>query len=218
MQDASAKIAGAVDEHLRLAEKLVDKSFIGELNRATRVILNALAKGYKLLIFGNGGSAAEAQHFAAELVGRFTVERKALPAVALTTDTSFLTAQANDSGYATIFSRQIEALAEPGDIAFGMTTSDFSGEHSQNIRNAFLAARSRGIKTVGLFSVKTKKLLKLVDFPIIVPHTSTPRIQEIHLFVIHAIAEMIDQYYVKAGRTHGKSFPRRKGKSLLLHR
>jgi len=218
MHDASAKITRAVDERRRLAEKLADGNFIGELNRAAHVVLTALAKGRKLLIFGNGGSAAEAQHFAAELVGRFTVERQALPAIALTADTSFLTAQANDSGYATIFSRQIEALAEPGDIAFGMTTSDFSDEHSRNIRDAFLAARSRGVKTVGLFSAKTKKLLKLVDFPIIVPHTSTPRIQEVHLFIIHAIAEVIDQHYVDARRTQNKSSPRRKRKSSPLRR
>lgn len=184
-----------IEGYRALAASLTAGSLPSRIGRAATAIIAALKKGRKLLIFGNGGSAAEAQHLAAELVGRFSRARRALPAIALTTDSSILTAQANDIGYPTVFSRQIEALACAGDVVLGMTTSDSSANHSLNILEGFREARRKKAKTVGLFSAKTKKLLKEVDYPIIVPHTETPRIQEVHLLVIHILCLLIDMRF-----------------------
>lgn len=165
------------------------------IRRAATKIIRSIKNGNKVLIFGNGGSAAEAQHFAAELVGRFEAERRALPALALTTDTSILTAQSNDYSFASIFSRQIQALARRGDIVIGMTTSDANDEHSANIREAFIAAKKSGAFRIGLFSVKTKQLLKLVDLAICIPETNTALIQEAHLAVIHIISKTVEDAF-----------------------
>ena len=171
-----------------------DKDFFEEIQRASVLLNESFKKGGKLLIFGNGGSAAEAQHFAAELIGRFEKKRMAIPAIALTTDTSIITAQANDESFSTIFSRQIEALGNEGDIALGMTTSDAGGDdrHSENIRLAFETARNKNLKTIGLFSEKTKNLLELVDVPLIVKNNQTALIQEIHLSIIHLLCRLIE--------------------------
>ena len=130
---------------------------------AGEILSEAIKRGGKILIFGNGGSAAEAQHFAAELVCMFEKRRKAIPAIALTTDSSILTAQSNDFGFPSVFARQIEALACQGDVAIGFTTSDVgdleNDHHSWNIRNAFEAAMVKGAKNIGFFSAKTKHLL-----------------------------------------------------------
>jgi D-sedoheptulose 7-phosphate isomerase len=160
---------------------------------ATALIVKALKSGGQVLVFGNGGSAAEAQHFAAELVGRFKRDRRALPAIALTTDTSILTAQANDAGYETVFARQIEALARTGDVVIGMTTSDVRAGHSANILMGFVAARTAGCATIGLFSEKTDTLLSQVDVPLIVPDTDTSVIQEVHLAILHIISGIVEE-------------------------
>lgn len=164
-----------------------------QIARAAAVIVDALQAGKKVLVFGNGGSAAEAQHFVAELVGRFEKDRRAFAAIALTTDTSILTAQANDAGYETIFSRQIEALAERGDIVVVLTTSDVYADHSENIRRGLVAAKETGCTTVGLFSERTHQLLPLTDVQIIVPHRNTALIQEMHLAIIHIIAGFVEE-------------------------
>ncbi len=181
-----------------LYSKIKDDSiFVQSIISAGDLINKALLSGGKVLIFGNGGSAAEAQHFAAELVGRFEKNRKALPAIALTTDTSIITAQANDDSFASIFSRQIEALGNEGDVVVGMTTSDFSPKdlHSANILNGFKAAREKNLKSIGLFSMKTKELLNYVDLPVVVPHTNTALIQEVHLAGIHLLCRLIEKKY-----------------------
>jgi D-sedoheptulose 7-phosphate isomerase len=170
-------------------EYLLDEDIV----RAAERIVQAISAGGKMLVFGNGGSAAEAQHFAAELVGRFEKDRRALPAIALTTDASIITAQANDSGYATIFSRQIEALAKPGDVVIGMTTSDVHESHSENIREGFRAAQNAGCTTIGFFSKKTVELLELVDVALVVPDDNTARIQEVHLAIIHIISRIVEE-------------------------
>jgi len=159
-------------------------------------IIGAYKKGNKVLVFGNGGSAAEAQHFAAELVCQFEKKRKALPAIALTTDTSIITAEANDYGFEIIFARQIEALGNAGDIAIGLTTSDaIKGDpHSADILEGFKKAREKGLISIGLFSSKTKNLLEYVDKAIVVPHTNTAIIQEAHLAAIHLICKIIEEH------------------------
>jgi D-sedoheptulose 7-phosphate isomerase len=158
----------------------------------------ALAAGHKLLIFGNGGSAADAQHLATELVVRFSgdFEREALPAIALTTDTSLLTACSNDYGYDRIFARQVEAFGRPGDVALGISTSG----NSKNVIAAFETARARELTTV-LFAGETGgKLLALSDHSVCVPSTVTSHIQESHLATLHLLCEIIErQNYGKGG-------------------
>lgn len=147
-----------------------------------------LSADNKILIMGNGGSAADAQHFAAELVGRFLLERRPLPAIALTTDTSLLTAVGNDYGFDDIFLRQILALAVPGDVVVGISTSG----NSKNVIRALTAASNRGCKTVGLLGGDGGEILSLVDMPLVVPVAETPRIQEVHGLIIHSLCELIE--------------------------
>ena len=145
--------------------------------------------GGKLLIFGNGGSAADAQHLATELVGRFTRERVALPAIALTTDTSILTAVANDYGFDRVFARQIEALGRPGDVAFGISTSG----QSPSVLKALDAAGARGLTTVALTGHDGGPIGATAQIHINVPAASTPRVQEVHGTLIHAICELVER-------------------------
>ncbi len=171
-----------------------NKEFIKSFWVARDLLLKTIDADKKILIFGNGGSAAEAQHFAAELVCQFEKKRRALAAIALTTDSSILTAQSNDFGFESIFSRQIEALCRPGDVVIGLTTSDaYEDGHSRNIFNAFEMATAKGAKTIGLFSVKTKNLLNLVDVAILVPSENTALIQEAHLAIIHVLCGEIEK-------------------------
>jgi D-sedoheptulose 7-phosphate isomerase len=148
----------------------------------------AFDSGRQALIFGNGGSAADAQHFACELVGRFLRTRRALPAVALTTDTSTLTAIANDYGFERIFVRQIEALGRSGDVAVGISTSG----SSPNVVAGLQFARSRGLKTVAFTGGARGPVDHAADVVVKVPHDSTPRIQEVHRTLIHAVCELIE--------------------------
>src|SRR3989338_692362 len=162
--------------------------------KASCILLEAINADKKILIFGNGGSAAEAQHFAAELVCQFEKKRRALPAIALTTDSSILTAQSNDFGFDSVFSRQIEALCRPGDVVVGLTTSDvYDNGHSRNIFEAFEMAKKMGAKRIGLFSTKTKKLINSVDVALLVPVENTALIQEVHLTVIHILCGEIEK-------------------------
>ena len=156
--------------------------------------INALNNGGKVLLMGNGGSAADAQHIAAELVGRYLCERKGLPAIALTTDTSILTAVGNDYGYDTVFSRQVDALALPQDVVVGYSTSG----NSHNVCAAMKAAANIGCDTVALTGESGGKLLDLVGHCICVPSSSTPRIQEAHAFIGHMLCAMVDATFVSA--------------------
>lgn len=157
--------------------------------RAGELLASALRKGAKLLIFGNGGSAADAQHFSAELVNRFRIDRRGLPAIALTTDSSTLTSIANDSDFASVFSRQIEALGSQGDVAVGISTSG----SSPNVLKGIEAARASGLATLGLAGRDGGKLQPLVDLCLTVPHRETSRIQEVHGLLIHLFCEMIEE-------------------------
>ena len=150
---------------------------------------SALAAGGKVLVAGNGGSAADAQHFAAELVGRFQRNRAALGCIALTTDTSSLTAISNDCGFEMVFSRQIEALARPGDVFVGISTSG----NSANIIAAVNEARAQGIATIALLGRDGGKLEALADMAVVVPHQVTARIQEAHIFILHHWADVLER-------------------------
>jgi D-sedoheptulose 7-phosphate isomerase len=160
------------------------------LERAIGLVGDALAAGKKVLLFGNGGSAADAQHIAAELVGRFLADRRALPAIALTTDTSALTAIANDFGYDAVFARQIEALGADGDVAFAISTSG----KSPSVLRAVEACRAREIATIGLTGGTGGALAGAVDVSLRVSDsTLSPRIQETHILIGHVICEMVDR-------------------------
>jgi len=186
-----------LQESAQVKERMIlDEDLIQAVARSVKLICAALQQNKKLLIFGNGGSAADAQHFAAELVNRFKIDRRPLPALSLVTDTSLLSSIANDSGYEYVFSKQIEALGEKGDIAFGITTSDIAAEkegHSANIAHALIAARKKGLVTIGLVSEKSKNILSLLDVALQVPSSNTPRIQEAHITVIHVICEIVEK-------------------------
>lgn len=157
--------------------------------RAGRLMAVALERGNKIMGCGNGGSAADAQHFAAELVGRFDIERRAYAAIALTTDTSILTAISNDYAFENIFVRQLEGLAKPGDVLLGISTSG----NSVNLMKAFEQAKKHDITTVGLLGRGGGRLKDLSDIAVVISSKYTPRIQEAHVFVLHFWTTFIEQ-------------------------
>ena len=159
------------------------------LEEANRMIGFSLDAGGKLLIAGNGGSAADAQHLAAEIVGRFRKERKGMPAVALTTDTSVLTAVGNDYGFEAVFARQVEALGKKGDVFLGITTSG----NSANIISALKSASASGMRTITLTGGDGGAAAKASDLALIFPSVETPRIQEYHAVVIHIMASLLEE-------------------------
>lgn len=178
----------SADLILKLADELVEP-----IIDAAEIITEALRRGNKLLLFGNGGSAADSQHIAAEFVNRFMIERPPLPAIALTTDSSVITSIGNDYGFSEIFVKQIKALGNRGDVAIAISTSGAS----QNILKGVRAAKRMDIVTVGLTSVKGKKLIDLVDLPLVIPSEYTPRIQEAHIVVGHILCDMTDMMLFK---------------------
>jgi D-sedoheptulose 7-phosphate isomerase len=177
-------------EHLAVFEDL-RRICLPEMRKCADAIVSSLKTGGKILIFGNGGSAADAQHIAAELVGRYEKERRSLPAIALTTDTSALTAIANDYSYDSIFARQIEGLATPGDVVIGISTSG----NSPNVIAGIMKARERGCVTIGLTGSTGKKLAGVCDLSVLVPSNRTARIQEAHIFIGHYLCSMVDQEF-----------------------
>jgi D-sedoheptulose 7-phosphate isomerase len=169
---------------------LEDEELISNILKAVNIVVSSLRAGKKLLIAGNGGSAADSQHIAAELIGRLNIkERNPIPAIALTTDTSVLTAISNDFGYEFVFEKQIQALANPGDVFLVISTSG----NSINLVNAVNKAKSLGIISIGLLGKDGGTLKDLVDIPIIVKHNNTQRIQESHLLIEHIICELVEQ-------------------------
>jgi len=176
-------------ECLSLLDRIINEGpVIEQTAKTAEVILDALRSRKKVLFFGNGGSAADAQHLAAELVSRFKKERPGIPAIALTTDTSILTAISNDYDFSVIFRRQIEALGNPGDIAFGISTSG----NSKNVTEAFRFARERGIVTIGLLGKDGGENKKFADHCIIIQDDNTPRIQEMQILIGHIICDLIE--------------------------
>jgi D-sedoheptulose 7-phosphate isomerase len=176
-----------LNEHLITLDATM-KSIGSALEVAANICIDSLKQGGKILIFGNGGSAADAQHIAAELVGRYKLERKGLSAIALSTDTSSLTAIANDYGYEHVFDRQIEALANPEDVAVGISTSG----NSDNVINALKLAKNIGCKSIGLSGKSGGNMNKLCDVNLIIPAVDTARIQEMHILLGHIICHLIE--------------------------
>ena len=182
------KIKKIIKESMEVKESLLKAEAVN-IEKAAKVMIGSLKSGGKLLIFGNGGSAADSQHMAAELVGRFKKERRPLGAIALTTNTSTLTAIANDYGYESVFSRQIEALGKSGDIAFGISTSG----NSKNVIEALKKAKNMGLSTIGLTGRGGGKMKSECGILIAVPSGDTPRVQESHLVVCHIICELVEE-------------------------
>ncbi|GAC1309067.1 MAG: D-sedoheptulose 7-phosphate isomerase [Mucilaginibacter sp.] len=177
-------------DHQQLLQKVVD-TLTADIETACEMIISVIKSGNKVLIAGNGGSAADAQHIAAELTGRFVKNRKGLPGIALTTDTSALTSIANDYGYEHVFSRQVEALAHPGDLFIGISTSG----NSQGILNAFDAAKKAGCKTLGLSGRDGGKMNGLCELNIAIPSDVTARIQEMHILIGHILCKAVDDLF-----------------------
>ena len=153
------------------------------------LLVETFTQGGKLLVMGNGGSAADAQHFVAEIVGRFKMERRALPAIALSTDTSILTAIGNDYGFDKVFPRQVEALAVAGDLVVGISTSG----NSPNVQQALELAREKGCRTVALLGKDGGSIRLCCDLALVVPSDDTPRIQEGHITIIHIVCDLLEK-------------------------
>jgi len=158
---------------------------------AVKIVTSALKRKRKVILFGNGGSAADSQHIAAEFIGRFQKERRSLPAIALTTDSSILTALSNDYGYDVVFARQIEGLGQRGDIAIGISTSG----KSKNVIEGIKKAKRKGLKTISLTGCGGGELAKATDISLIVPSKKTARIQESHICMAHAICELVEKQF-----------------------
>ncbi len=181
-----------IRSHLKAHQDVVqaiEERLSASIFRAAEMISEALQGGKKLLLMGNGGSAADAQHFAAEIVGRFRMERRGLPALALSTDTSILTAIGNDYGFEAVFRRQVEALAAEGDVVVGISTSGTS----QNVFSALSLARQMGCRTLGLLGRDGGTIREIVDIDLTVPSKDTPRIQEGHIMMIHIICDLVEK-------------------------
>lgn len=186
--DHKAYFKDMLEEHNNLFSRVSD--IASNIITAGELLIDTIKKKNKILICGNGGSASDSQHFAAELIGRFEKDRKAMPAVALTTDTSILTALGNDYGYDSIFARQVEGLANSGDTVVGISTSG----NSKNVIYAIESAKKFGVRTVGLLGRDGGKLSSIVDLPVIVNHPVTARIQEVHIFILHFWSGILENY------------------------
>jgi D-sedoheptulose 7-phosphate isomerase len=187
-RDRSASIIAKIEENIAIEQLLLrDSRYLGTLSALALAMSCALRAGNKVLVFGNGGSAAQAQHIAAELAGRLQKERPSLSALALTANVSLLTALGNDYGFEQIFARQVAGLGAPGDVALGISTSG----NSQNVIEALNVAREKGLVTAG-FTGRGGKLTALVDHCVCIPADCTPRIQEAHLLTGHILCEILD--------------------------
>ncbi len=191
MQTAQEIINNEFKLHLETIQ-VVMETMAGDLEKASALAVETLKRGNKVLLCGNGGSAADAQHIAAELTGRYKTERRGLPGIALTTDTSALTAIGNDYGYDRIFDRQVEALANKGDLLIGISTSG----NSANVIAALSLAKSLGCATLGFSGRDGGEMTEVCDVNLIVPSENTPRIQEMHILFGHTICHIIDEAFL----------------------
>jgi D-sedoheptulose 7-phosphate isomerase len=180
-----------ISESIKVKNLLLNK--IEVMKDITEVIYSSLKNGKKIIIAGNGGSAADSQHFAAELIGRYKLERRSLPAIALNTDTSILTAIGNDYGFEEIYRRQIESLGEEGDIFVSISTSG----NSENLVRAIKEANNKKMKTISLLGKGGGVMKDISNYSLIVPSDNIPRIQETHIFIIHTICEIIEKKLFK---------------------
>jgi D-sedoheptulose 7-phosphate isomerase len=189
-EEFEIRASKSIEASIAVKQRLLHSSeAVAMIAKVSDVLVGAAEQGNKVMLFGNGGSASDAQHIAAEFVGRFAFDRPALPALALSVNTSCLTAIGNDYGFDQVFSRQIEALGRPGDIAFGISTSG----NSQNVLSGVAAAHKMGLHTIGLTGQAGGKLKNAVDFCICAPSNETPRIQECHILIGHIIAELVEE-------------------------
>ena len=187
MPTAANDFSDVIQEHQQVFNQLA--GYTPLITAASKLIISTLISGHKILLCGNGGSAADCQHFAAELVIRYHKNRRAYPAIALTTDTSILTAHPNDFSFDSLFSRQIEALGSEGDCLIAFSTSG----NSENIIQASISAEQQNMSVIGLTGGDGGRLKHLVDMPIIVPSKTTARIQEAHMLIYHWWCEMLDE-------------------------
>ena len=186
------KIKELIVESISVKEQVLgNEALLGEVSKIVDVIVAALKRGNRLYFCGNGGSAADAQHLAAEFSGRFFIDRKALPAEALHTNTSYLTAVANDYGYDLVYARLMEGIGLPGDILIGLSTSG----NSANVVKAFEVARTKGIRTIGFTGLSGGVMKACSDHCLPAPSTSTPRIQEVHMLLGHIICQLVEAAY-----------------------
>jgi D-sedoheptulose 7-phosphate isomerase len=181
-------------DHIDVVNKIQDLK--ETINGISSLINSALFNGKKLLIMGNGGSAADSQHFAAEIVGRYKMERSGYPAIALTTDSSIITSIANDYSYEMVFSRQVQALADDGDVVIGLSTSG----NSRNVMEGFIEAGKRRCKTVSLLGKDGGILKNYSDYALIIPSDTTARVQECHILIIHLLCDLFEKGLVENGK------------------
>src|SRR5580698_1492030 len=184
------RVTGLIKASIAVKQKLFQNVvLVSMMAEVSRVIVDALQQGNKLFLYGNGGSAADAQHIAAEFVGRFAFDRPALPALALSVNSSCVTAIGNDYGFDLVFSRQIEALARSGDLAIGISTSG----NSSNVLHGLATAREKGLRTVAFTGCAGGKLKNAAEYCICAPSNQTPRIQECHILIGHIISELVEE-------------------------
>jgi D-sedoheptulose 7-phosphate isomerase len=177
----------AIDDHQRVMTAI--RAMVPDIERAADRITSSLRAGGSVFWFGNGGSAAQSQHFATELVGRYLIERPGLSSLALTTDGALLTAVANDGSFEDVFARQLEAMCRPGDVAIGLSTSGGSA----NVVRGLEEARERGAFTIGITGGDGGKVAHVAEVALVVPTTATPRIQEAHLFIGHELCDLVER-------------------------
>ena len=190
MTSVNEVIAREFEAHLKTIQAVIG-SMEADLEAASKLAVEVLKRGNKVLLCGNGGSAADAQHIAAELTGRYKTERRGLPGIALTTDTSALTAISNDYGYAKVFDRQVEALANKGDLLIGISTSG----NSSNIISALECAKALGCHAIGFSGRDGGQMNKVCDINLVVPSNDTPRIQEMHILLGHTLCQIVDDAF-----------------------
>lgn len=183
------RINELIDAKIQLLNTLKGSEYMKTVENAADCMVNCIRNGNKIILAGNGGSAADAQHFAGEIVGRFTMERKSIPALSLCVDPSVMTCIGNDYGYDMVFARQMEGLGQAGDVFVAISTSG----NSENIIKAIEAAREKGIKVVGFLGKGGGKIKDMCDYALVVPSDDTPRIQEIHTFTVHLMCEYIEE-------------------------
>jgi D-sedoheptulose 7-phosphate isomerase len=199
--DLKDRVSNLIEASIATKQDLLKSAdVVSMVASVSELLVSALQRGNKVLLFGNGGSAADAQHIAAELVGRFAFDRPALPAIALSVNSSCVTAIGNDYGFDRVFSRQIEALGRPGDVAIGISTSG----NSPNVLQALSVAREMGLHTVAFTGRSGGGLLNNVEHCICVPSSETPRIQECHILIGHIVSELVErEVFHEKGRVSG---------------
>jgi D-sedoheptulose 7-phosphate isomerase len=190
------KIRKVFEESIQVTEKFLDEKNIDRVNEVSRVIATAFTDGKKLILFGNGGSSADASHIAAEFINRFKRERPGLPAIALNTDMAVITAIANDYDFSEVFSKQLKVIAEEGDVVIAMSTSG----NSPNILKAMEVAKKKKLVTVALTGIKGEKFASKAQYAFIVPSESTPRIQETHIILGHVVCQMVEEILFEVPR------------------